>query len=267
MTPSIAPLRNVAALIGLVERVQTRAFGLPGMATFYGPSGWGKTTAVTVAANEYQAHVVQVKDCWTPTYLAQAILREIGLPPQRGVAAMVDAIGAQLARSDRPLIIDDAQYLLRKRMVELARDIYESSQAPVILVGEEKLPQDLTRWENIHNRQLAWEPALACNLTDAEKLAPIYAAGVDVAPDLLGAIVAASGGSIRRVSTNLARAKELAMGRGRRLADLELWGNRVFDTGQPPAVRRVDDFRPVARPEKREDTVVPLAKIAKETRE
>ena len=81
MTPSIAPLRNVAALVGLVDRVQTRAFGLPGMATFYGPSGWGKTTAVTVAGNEFQAHVVQVKDCWTPTYLAQAIMREIGAPP------------------------------------------------------------------------------------------------------------------------------------------------------------------------------------------
>jgi hypothetical protein len=210
MTPSIAPLRNVAALIGLVERVQGRAFGLPGMATFYGPSGWGKTTAVTVAANEYQAHVVQVKDCWTPTYLAQAILREIGLPPVRGVAAMVDAIGAQLARSDRPLIIDDAQYLLRKRMIELARDIYESCQAPVILVGEEKLPQDLTRWENIHNRQLAWEPALACNMSDAEKLVPIYAAGVEVADDLLSAIVDAwpgAGGAGLSISTFGARAR------------------------------------------------------------
>ena len=142
-------------------------------------------------------------------------------------------------------------------MIELARDIYESCQAPVILVGEEKLPQDLTRWENIHNRQLAWEPALACNLPDAEKLAPIYAAGINVGADLLGAIVDASGGSIRRVAINLARAKELAMGRGRRLADLELWGNRAFETGQPPAVRRVDDFRPVAprAPEK----IVPLA--------
>ena len=258
MTPSIAPLRNVAALIGLVERVQDRAFGLPGMATFYGPSGWGKTTAVTVAANEYQAHVVQVKDCWTPTYFAQAILREIGLPPVRGVAAMVDAIGAQLARSDRPLIIDDAQYLLRKRMIELARDIYESCQAPVILVGEEKLPQDLTRWENIHNRQLAWEPALACNMSDAQKLVPIYAAGVEVAGDLLGAIVDASGGSIRRVATNLAYAREIAKGRGRRDCDLALWGNRPFTTGQPPAVRRVEDFRPVARAE-RAETVVPLA--------
>ncbi|WP_343503687.1 ATP-binding protein [Alloyangia pacifica] len=135
MTPSIAPLRNVAALVSLVERVQTRTFGLPGMATFYGPSGWGKTTAVTFASNEFQAHCVQVKDCWTPTYLAQAILREIGLPNVRGgVAAMVDAIGAQLARTERPLIIDDAQYLLRKRMGPLRRSAHRRLR--LILTGD-----------------------------------------------------------------------------------------------------------------------------------
>ena len=50
MTPSIAPLRNVAALISLVERVQDRSMGLPGMAVFYGPSGWGKTTATSCSA-------------------------------------------------------------------------------------------------------------------------------------------------------------------------------------------------------------------------
>jgi chromosomal replication initiation ATPase DnaA len=244
MTPSIAPLRNVAALVGLVDRVQTRAFGLPGMATFYGPSGWGKTTAVTFAGNEFQAHVVQVKSIWTPTYFAQAVMREIGAPAVRGVPAMVDAIGAQLARTDRPLIIDDAQYLLQRRMIELARDIYESSQAPVILVGEEKLPQDLTRWENIHNRQLAWEPALPCDLSDAEQLVEIYCRGVSVERDLLAAIVEASGGSIRRVSTNLARVQELARTAGRRSADLAFWGDRAFQTGQPPELRRVDNFRP-----------------------
>ncbi len=234
MTPNIAPLRNVAALIGMVDQVQSRAFGLPGMATFYGPSGWGKTTAVTLAANEFQAHCVQVKDCWTPTYLAEAILREMGLPKVRGVAGMVDAIGAQLARSDRPLIIDDAQYLLRKRMIELVRDIYESSQAPVILVGEEKLPNDLTRWENIHNRMLTWEPALPCNLADAALLAPIYCKGVELDDALLQDIVDQSNGSIRRVATNLARVQELTRRQGKSHATKESWGDRAFHTGQPP---------------------------------
>jgi DNA transposition AAA+ family ATPase len=241
-TPSIAPLRNVGVLLTLVEQVRDRTFGLPGMATFSGPSGWGKTTAVTVAANEFNAHVVQVKDCWTPSYLCEMILHEIGLPRVMGVARMVDAIGGHLARTDRPLIIDDAQYLLRKRMIEVARDIYESSQAPIILVGEEELPQKLTKWENIHNRMLSWERALPCNTADARALAGIYAGGLEVAPDLLGAIVNASGGSIRRVAVNLSRVRELARTRGASMADMTLWGERAFHTGQPPAVRRPDEL-------------------------
>lgn len=239
MTPSIAPLRNVAALISLVERVQDRSMGLPGMAVFYGPSGWGKSTATTFAANEYQAYHVQVLSCWTPSYFLQSIMREIGIKPVRGVPAMVEAIAANLARADRPLIIDDAQYLtMNKKLIELARDLYEASQSTVILVGEEELPQHLTKWENIHNRQLAWEPALACNLSDAEKLVQIYSPDVKIERDLLSEIVDASGGSIRRVVTNIDQAKELARSRGTSRADLALWGDRVFATGQPPVARK-----------------------------
>ena len=234
MTPNIAPLRNVAALMGLVDQVQRRALGLPGMATFYGPSGWGKSSAVTLVANEFQAHCVQVMESSTPTFLLETIMEEMGLPKIKGVPGMVRAIGGHLARSDRPLILDDAQYLLQKKMIGLVRDIYESSQAPVILVGEEKLPQDLTKWENVHNRMLTWEPAMPCSLDDARLLVPIYCKGVEVEPGLLSAIVEASNGSIRRVSANLARVQELTRRRGQSTATLETWGDRAFDTGQPP---------------------------------
>ncbi|MBW3243135.1 ATP-binding protein [Epibacterium sp. DP7N7-1] len=251
MTPSIAPLRNVAALISLVERVQDRSMGLPGMAVFYGPSGWGKTTATTFVTNEYQAYNVQVLSCWTPSYFLQSIMREIGIKPVRGVPAMVEAIAAHLARADRPLIVDDAQYLTKnKKLIELARDLYEASQSTVILVGEEELPQHLTKWENIHNRQLAWEPALACNLSDAEKLVQIYSPDVAIERDLLSEIVDASGGSIRRVVTNIDQAKELARSRGTSRADLALWGDRVFATGQPPAVRRLASASAAPAPRK-----------------
>lgn len=39
MTPTFANLRNVAALIELIETVQGYGFRDAGMATFYGPSG------------------------------------------------------------------------------------------------------------------------------------------------------------------------------------------------------------------------------------
>lgn len=265
MTPTFAKLRNVAALIELIETVQGYGFRDAGMATFYGPSGWGKSYAAAFASGEFNAHCVQVKSCVSRGHFLRSILRVIGLPEKGDIPTMVDVIGAQLARSDRPLIIDDAQYLLKNSMIELARDIFESSHVPVILVGEEQLPQKLVQWENIHGRQLAWGQALPCNLADAKRLARIYAPGIEVADDLLAAFVDASGGSIRRVRNNLAKVREVARGRGRRDADLALWGNRDFDTGQPPVMRRVDSARalmPPARP----DTVVPLAAEKKAVR-
>lgn len=234
MTPNIAPLRNVAALMGLVDQVQRRALGLPGMATFYGPSGWGKSSAVTLVANEFQAHCVQVMESSTPTDLMETIMEEMGLSKVKGVPKMVRAVGGHLARSDRPLVLDDAQYLLQKKMIGVIRDIYECSQATIILVGEEDLPKGLTKWENVYNRMLAWEPAMPCSLEDVRLLAPIYCKGVEVDPNLLSAIVDASNGSLRRASANLARVQELSRRRGQKIATLETWGGRNFDTGQPP---------------------------------
>jgi hypothetical protein len=269
MTPSFANLRNVAALIELIEKVQGYGFRDAGMATFYGPSGWGKSYAAAFASGEFNAHCVMVKSCVSRGHFLRSIKRVIGLPEKGDIPTMVDEIGAQLARSNRPLIIDDAQYLLRSGMIELARDIFESSHVPVILVGEEQLPQKLTQWENIHGRQLAWGQALPCNLADAKRLAPIYAPGIEVSDDLLSAFVDASGGSVRRVRNNLAAARELARGRGRRDADLGLWGNRDFDTGQPPVMRRYEAAHPVLPPmpsPARPETVVPLATEKKAVR-
>ena len=51
-------------------------------------------------------------------------------------------------------MIDEADYLVSRHMIEVIRDIYESSRATIILIGEEMLPQSLTRWERVHNRML-----------------------------------------------------------------------------------------------------------------
>lgn len=234
MTPKLQILPNVAGLISLIERVQTREIGLPGMAIFHGPSGWGKSSAVTLACNEFQAYFVEAQEHWTPPHLVKKIMDEIGLPHVRGVPAMVEEISKHLLKSDRPLIIDDAQYLLQKKMIGIIRSIHNSSQAPVILVGEEELHLNITRVENVHNRILEFLPAYACTLADAEVIAPYYCAGVTVDPELLGKIVDVSNGCIRRVAANLSRVRQVALSKGSQHASLADWGDRDFNTGQPP---------------------------------
>lgn len=240
---SIAPLRNVAALMTHTERLIGRTPGLPGLGVFYGKSGTGKSTATVFVANEFQAHIVQMKQAWTKAYFVEAMAEQMGVTPRKkSTPYYIDAISAHLAITDRPLMIDDAQYMFRGNMIELVRDIYESSLAPIILIGEANLPHGLTKWENIHNRVLDWQETVDCNLADASKLAEIYCPGVDIAPDLMQAIMDASSGAIRRVITNLDKVKELARRSSAKTADLALWGDQPFFTGAPPVTRKPEVY-------------------------
>lgn len=235
---SVAPLANVAALVALIERVQTRSISLPGMACYYGPSGFGKSTAAVYAENRFNAYQVQVKSAWTRKKFCQAVLLEMGLTPAATIGDMVDQIAAHLAITNRPLLIDEADHLVSRRMVEIVRDIYEGSNSPVILIGEELLPQKLKTWERVHGRMLDWVAAQPGTLADVGHLAPIYCPGIALGDDLKRALLAASGASIRRVCVNLDRVSEFARVRGLDRIGLEDWGARDFFTGTAPAPRK-----------------------------
>lgn len=235
---SVAPLRNVSNLLALVHRVQDRPMSLPGMATFHGPSGYGKSFALIYVGNATGAIAVECKSYWTrPTPLCKAILFELGVTPARTVSEMAEQITNALARSGVPLIIDEADHLMKTSMIELVRDFYEGSGVPVILIGEEKMPQKLKKWDRIHNRMLAWVEATPSDEEDARHLARIYADGVEVADDLIARIVRVSDGNTRRISTNLNAVREFAAERGLDRVDASLWGQRTFFDGEAPEPR------------------------------
>lgn len=234
---SVALLRNVVRFNQLIDRIQNRGPDLPGMACFYGPSGYGKTTAALWNANETNAYQVQVKSVWSRRHLAEAITRELALPPGRTIAIMVDQIADELMKTGRPLIIDEADYLMTPSMIEMIRDIYESSQAPVILIGEERLPQKLAKWERVHGRMLDWVGAQPADLREVGLLAEIYCAGIDLDPKLQGAVLQASNASVRRICVNLSLLAELARTKGLSRMSIKDW-TKDFFTGSAPAPRK-----------------------------
>lgn len=235
---SVAPLRNVAALTALIDRVQNRAIGLPGMACFYGWSGFGKSTAAIYAANKFQAVLVQCKSAWTKKSVCSAILAELGLPAKGNTADMVDRIAAQLAVQGVPLIIDEADHVVARKMVEIVRDIYEGSQAPVILIGEELLPQKLKEWERVHGRMLDWVAAQPADMSDLNHLAAIYAPGLSIDDFLKAELLRMSQGSTRRVCVNLAQLNERAQVLGAERIGKGDFDQRAFFTGAAPVPRR-----------------------------
>jgi hypothetical protein len=237
-TNGILRTRNVDLLTEMVIRINDRPDRkLPGMGTFYGPSGYGKTLAVCSCAMTYRAYYVEMRSIWTRKVLLEMILMQMNITPPSTMSRMLTEIGRQLALSRRPLIIDEADFLVRKGMLELARDIYESSQGTLILVGEENLPAQLERVERIHGRMLDWVAAQPADLDDARIYAGHYCKGLTIADDLLNRILEAAHWSARYVCNNLVRVAEFARINNLEVVDSAAYTGTLF-TGEAPKRKR-----------------------------
>lgn len=230
----IIDLTNVGLCLNAMARAIDRPGHLPGMVCFYGPSGWGKSMACARAANLHRAYYVECRDTWNRKKLVSAILGDMDATPGRTLYDMLDQAAEQLAISRRPLILDEADKLVDRGMIEMIRDLYEQSNAAIMLVGEELLPAKLRKYERFHGRILHWAPAQPIEISDARLLRDLYATRVPVAEDLLARIVKIAKGSARRVAVNLEYTQETALAEGWSSVTLAAWGQRSFFTGEAP---------------------------------
>ena len=239
-------IKNVASFMVMTQRLVDRAPHLPGFGVCHAPSGYGKTYASIYAQNKTRAIRVEVGDSWTRRTLLQAILREFSetVKNRTAISDLAERAIACLGEDPRrPLIIDEADKLVDKGMIELTRELQESSTAPVILIGEEKLPTKLLTVERMHNRVLDWFPAQPCDLDDVAALARAFVPKVKLQDDLLQQILTQSGGRARRIVVNLARAAELARNKNVGVIDVAAWGSTAFFTGEPPTPRHVELYQ------------------------
>lgn len=237
---SIAQIRNISQCYEAVKRTMERNPLLPGISAFYGPSGFGKSTAANYVATKTNAFYVQVKSTYTKKAFLQALLREMSIPYPATLSEMMELATSELAKSGRPLIIDEFDHLMKGDKVELIRDLYEGSQGTFLIIGEEMLARKLEKWERFHGRILNWVPALPADLNDVMLLASIYAPQLQIDEPVLEQLLGQVRGSTRRVSTNLEMLNEKALEAGTPhitkhvLKELLLDG---FVTGESPKPR------------------------------
>jgi hypothetical protein len=87
----------------LIEQLQGRAFHLPGLGVFYGPSGYGKTCSAGYGANKAQAYYVEVGASWGASTLVDAIYHEqTGHRIKGTIAVKVAEVIRLLADDNRP---------------------------------------------------------------------------------------------------------------------------------------------------------------------
>lgn len=238
-----APLANVARLMALIDQCQNRDYGLAGMGCFYGKTGRGKTQGAIHASNSRMnvCHIEAVP-LGGVKKLLEMIVQELGLKPARLSSDLFDQAAQELAITQRPLIIDEADLVLNDTKIETIRHLHDKSGVAVILMGEERLPHKLTQWERVHRRILNWVEAEPATLQDVGHLAAVYAQGVEIAPDLQQAILTASGASQGYIANNLSNIRNFAVIRGLHRVTRADWTGD-FHTGNPPGrggVQQVD---------------------------
>jgi hypothetical protein len=231
---TIAPLTNVSALATAVEDTLQRGPALPGLICLYGHSGYGKSTAAAYAANRWRCYYVELKSLWSVKHLLSQILKEMGITPGHTIPDMLDQVCEQLTLSNRPLIIDQADYLVDHGRAQVLMDLYEGSRSPIIFLGEEGLASKMRgRHNTVHRRVLHWIEAQPASADDCRLLAELYCPDLDVGDDLLAAVNAAVDGCTGRVAVNLHRIAAEAGVQGWRRVDLSTWGSRALYSGEP----------------------------------
>jgi DNA transposition AAA+ family ATPase len=159
-------LKNVAACLAVADNLASRPEGLAGFGVFSGYSGLGKSQAAQWVQNKRRALFLEVRDWWTKKVLLEMLLQELGVDrPGRTMADMMRrAISILSQDHNQLLIIDEADKLVDKGMIELVRSLQADTSIPILLVGEELLPQKLKPIERMFDRVLVWELAQPCDL-------------------------------------------------------------------------------------------------------
>lgn len=235
---STAPIKNVAACRGLVESLITAPTHVPNIGIFSGHSGYGKTMAAAYSQNKTGAIMIEVFDSWTRKKFCWSLLRELGVQQPRGTLSdMMDEIVERLADDpSRLLIIDEAHTAIARGMVELIRQVNKLAHIPILLVGEEELPIQLSAYENTDNLVLERVLAQPCDLEDTRVLARLYHPKLPIADDLLDAFTRETGGRARRIVSTLQAAATWAVNHGTDRLDLATYRGRII-TGALPRRR------------------------------
>lgn len=198
---SIATFDLVATTL---DQLKNRREGMDGIGCLYGPSGWGKTFSSNVLALETRAYFVQIQPVWTKKTFLQKILDEMKVDwdTSCSVPDLFDMVNNQLAVSGRILILDEFNRAVeRPALAQITRAIFDCTQSPILLVGEERLPIELSKqqFKQLYRRIASWAEAQDVTVQDAAKLAPIYCPNVDFADEALSALTTFAKGSVSSV--------------------------------------------------------------------
>ncbi|MDH4122401.1 MAG: ATP-binding protein [Deltaproteobacteria bacterium] len=221
MKTAFVATTNHQRLLAAVAAVQRRAAREAGLILVTGHPGLGKTKSVRRFAIEHGAVYLRGKAHWTEHSALRELCVELGdRHPPYGRDRLFHRVVERLAAAGFPaLVVDEADHLFHdSRTLETFRDLNDTTECVVIMVGMEALHAKVAKYPQVASRVgrvVEYQPA---TIDDVRALAGL--AEVRIGADLVDHITTASNGKIRLALNALSVAEAHAKTNG--LAEIGL---------------------------------------------
>ena len=144
---------NVKRFITMMNNLQNRAEGVPGMALVYGEPGLGKTQTINWWAFKNNAILVRCTQLMSARWLLSEILEEMGEIYGYKISDCFKLVVRNLLVNPQIIIIDEVDYLtVDSRAVETLRDIHDKTNVPIVLVGMINAKSRLKKFNHLYDR-------------------------------------------------------------------------------------------------------------------
>jgi DNA transposition AAA+ family ATPase len=144
---------NVKKFITMMNNIQNRNDGIPGMGLVYGEPGLGKTQTINWWAIKNDAILVRSANLMNARWLLGEILKELNEIPSGRLADCFNTVVTSLILNPRVVIVDEIDYLaIDSRLIETLRDIHDKTNVPIILVGMGQAESKLRRHAHLYDR-------------------------------------------------------------------------------------------------------------------
>ena len=153
MNKQFVKTRNVKNFISLMNNLQSRPAGVPGMALVYGEPGLGKTNSILWWAARNDSILISAKNAMTSRWLLEEIVYELGETPMYKTSELFKQAVRQLIDNPRVIIVDEIDYLAgNKQSIESLRDLHDRTGVPVVMVGMGMADKKLIRYKHLFDR-------------------------------------------------------------------------------------------------------------------
>lgn len=145
---------NVKRFITMMNNLQNRAEGVPGMALVYGEPGLGKTQVIKWWAFKNDAILIRCNQMMSARWLLKEILDYMSEIKPYSISDSFDEVIRNLILTPRVLIVDEVDYLTmeKNKSIEILRDIHDKTNVPVVLVGMTSAHSRLKKFSHLYDR-------------------------------------------------------------------------------------------------------------------